>query len=98
MSASVNLPLHHKSRSSLLALAHLGCPGKTAEKRLWRGCGGAENMFKTFLCVFWESCALDSAVVELVNDVNFYLVFNHFFVIAGKDVPFLSYCVEWCLL
>ena len=55
-------------------------------------------MFKTFLCVFWESCALDSVVVELVNDVNFYLVFNHFFVIAGKDVPFLSYCVEWCLL
>jgi len=28
VSASVNLPLHHKSRSSLLAPAHLGGPGK----------------------------------------------------------------------
>jgi len=38
VSASVNLPLHHKSRSSLLALARPGGPGKRAVKRLW--CGG----------------------------------------------------------
>ena len=36
VSASVNLPI--KSRSSLLAPAHLGGPGKRAVKRLW--CGG----------------------------------------------------------
>jgi len=34
VSASVNLPLHHKSRSSLLAPAHPGGPGKRAVKRL----------------------------------------------------------------
>jgi len=28
VSASVNLPLHHNSRSSFLALAHPGGPGK----------------------------------------------------------------------
>ena len=43
VSASVNLPLHHKvtikSRSSLLALAHPGGPRKRAIKRLW-WCGG----------------------------------------------------------
>jgi len=38
VSASVNLPLHHKSRSYLLALAHPGGPGKRAVKRLWCGC------------------------------------------------------------
>jgi len=38
VSASVNLPLHHKVISSLLAPAHPGGPGKTAVKRLW--CGG----------------------------------------------------------
>jgi len=40
VSASVNLPLHHntiKSRSSLLATAHPGSPGKGAVKRLWCG-------------------------------------------------------------
>jgi len=37
VSASVNLPLHHKSRSSLLAPAHLGGPGKRAVKWLWCG-------------------------------------------------------------
>ena len=35
VSASVNLPLHHKSRSSLLAPAHPGGPGKRAVKRWW---------------------------------------------------------------
>ena len=35
VSACVNLPLHHKSRSSLLALAHPGGPGKRAIKRFW---------------------------------------------------------------
>ena len=47
VSASVNLPLHHKvqnctinSRSSLLAPAHPGGPGKRAVKRLWYGSGG----------------------------------------------------------
>ena len=34
VSASVNLPLHHKSRSSLLPPAHPGGPGKRAVKRL----------------------------------------------------------------
>ena len=35
MSASVNLPLHQKSRSSILAPAHTGGPGKRAVKRMW---------------------------------------------------------------
>jgi len=35
VSASVNLPLHHTSRSSLLAPSHPGGPGKRAVKRLW---------------------------------------------------------------
>ena len=35
VSAFVNLPLHHKSRSSLLAPAHLGGPRKRAVKWLW---------------------------------------------------------------
>jgi len=39
VSASVNLPCTVKSRSSLLALAHPGGPGKRAVKRLW--CGDA---------------------------------------------------------
>ena len=34
-SASVNLLLHHKSKSSLLAPAYPGGPGKRAVKRLW---------------------------------------------------------------
>ena len=38
VSASVNLPLHHKVQKFFLALAHLGGPGKGAIKRLW--CGG----------------------------------------------------------
>ena len=38
VSASVNLPLHHKSRCSLLAPAHPGGPGKRAVKRLWLWC------------------------------------------------------------
>ena len=33
--AFVNLPLHHKSRSSLLAPAYLGGPGIRAVKWLW---------------------------------------------------------------
>jgi len=33
--ASFNLPLHHKSRSSPLALAHPGGPRKRAVKWLW---------------------------------------------------------------
>ena len=35
VSASVNLPLRHKSRSSLLAPAQPGGPGKRAVKWLW---------------------------------------------------------------
>ena len=35
VSASVNLPLHHKVQSSLLAPAHPDGPGKRAVKRLW---------------------------------------------------------------
>jgi len=38
VSASVNLPLHHKVRSSVLAPAHPDGPGKRSVKRLW--CGG----------------------------------------------------------
>jgi len=37
VSASVNLPLHHKVQSSLLAPAHPGGPGKRAVK--WLSCG-----------------------------------------------------------
>jgi len=40
VSASVNLPFHHKSRSSLLASSHLAGPGKRAVKWLW--CGGGK--------------------------------------------------------
>ena len=39
VSASVNLPLHIKSRSSLLVLAHPGGPRKRAIK--WLSCGGS---------------------------------------------------------
>jgi len=39
VSASVNLRCTIKSRSSLLALAHVGGPGKRAVKRLWFGDG-----------------------------------------------------------
>jgi len=35
VSANVNLPCTIKSRSSLLAAAHPGGPGKRAVKRLW---------------------------------------------------------------
>ena len=38
--ASVNLPLHHEVRSSLLAPAHPGGPGKRAIKWLWCDGGG----------------------------------------------------------
>jgi len=40
VSASVNLPLHQKSRSSLLAPAHPGGPGKRAVK----GCSGGGGL------------------------------------------------------
>ena len=46
VSASVNLPYTIKSRSSLLAPAHLGGPGKRAIKRLW--CGGL-TLLRTLL-------------------------------------------------
>ena len=50
MSASVNLPLHHNtmSRSSLLAPAHPGGPGKGAVKRLWCGGGGGVQSVQNF--------------------------------------------------
>ena len=35
VSASVNLPLHHKVQKFLLAPAHPGGPGKRAVKWLW---------------------------------------------------------------
>jgi len=44
VSASVNLPLHHKVQSSLLAPAHPGGPGKRTVKWLWCG-GGASDLF-----------------------------------------------------
>jgi len=40
VSSSVNLPCTIKSRSFLLAPAHLGGPGKRAVKQLWCGGGG----------------------------------------------------------
>jgi len=40
VSASVNLPLHHRVQKCLLAPAHPGDPGQRAIKRLW--CGGGE--------------------------------------------------------
>jgi len=43
VSASVNLPCTIKSRSSLLAPAHPGGPGKRTVKRLW--CGGGNIPF-----------------------------------------------------
>ena len=39
MSASVNLPLHHESRSSLLAPAHPGGPGERGRKMVALWCG-----------------------------------------------------------
>jgi len=51
VSASVNLPLHHKVRSSLLAPAHLGAPGKRAIKRWW-WCGGIQNSITLCFCCF----------------------------------------------
>jgi len=42
VSASVNLPLHHKSRSSLLAPAHPDGPGKTVVVVV---CGGCYHCF-----------------------------------------------------
>ena len=45
VSASVNLPLHHKVQkfSSLLAPAHPGGPGKRVIKWLWLWCGGCSE-------------------------------------------------------
>jgi len=46
VSASVNnLPLPYKSRSSLLAPAHLGGPGKRAVKRSWCVVCGFKSAF-----------------------------------------------------
>jgi len=47
VSASVNLPLLIKSRSSLLAPAHPGGPGKRAKKWLWCGGPGWARSVKT---------------------------------------------------
>ena len=49
VSASVNLPLQHKSRSSLLAPAHPDGPGKGAVKWLWCG-GGVLNVTEYIVC------------------------------------------------
>jgi len=49
VSASVNLPLHKKSRSSLLAPAHPGGPGERAVKRLW--CGGQAARMSINICI-----------------------------------------------
>ena len=64
VSACVNLPLHHKSRSSLLAPAHPDGPGKRAVKRLWWGGFGQLVCKKFFLfivniisCSNYYSCA-----------------------------------------
>jgi len=53
-----------KSRSSLLALAHPGCPGKRAIKRLW--CGG--GVFDcTLLCVSSFSSIFCIAVSSMLS-------------------------------
>ena len=56
VSASVNLPLHHiKSRSSLLAAAHPGGPGKRAIKQLW--CGGDYlHIMETLCALAYTGC------------------------------------------
>jgi len=41
VSASVNLPLHHKVQKFSSGTGSPGCPGKRAVKRLW--CGGMKN-------------------------------------------------------
>ena len=43
-------PCTIKSRSSLLALAHPGGPGKRAVKRLW--CGGGVTCYKDFTAYY----------------------------------------------
>jgi len=45
MSASVNLPLHHKVEKFSSGTAHPGGPGKRAVKRLW--CGGCSSQCQT---------------------------------------------------
>jgi len=50
VSASVNLPLHHKSRSYLLEPAHPGGTGKGAKKWLW--CDG--DNINWFLCISYH--------------------------------------------
>ena len=49
VSASVNFPCTMKSRSSLLATAHPGGPGKRAVKRSWWWCGEG-NVFSCVGC------------------------------------------------
>ena len=48
VSAIVSLPLHHKSRSSILAPARPSGPGKRAVKRLWWWCVCQD--------IDWEEC------------------------------------------
>ena len=54
VSASVNLPCTIKSRSSLLALAHLGGPGKRAVKRLW--CAHQQSQNNTVFLHRYPGC------------------------------------------
>jgi len=55
VSASVNLPLHHKVQNSLLAPAHPGGPGKRAVKRL---CGAVVFVFLLLFVssIVWYWC------------------------------------------
>jgi len=49
VSASVNLPVHHKVQKSLLAPAHPGGPGKRAVKWLWWWCDSDFLMLLSFI-------------------------------------------------
>ena len=63
VSASVNLPCTIKSRSSVLAPAHLGGSGKGAIKRLW-WCLVTLIITLNCLLLLYEEMMLQSPVVD----------------------------------
>jgi len=64
VSASVNLPLHHK----VLAPAQRGGPGKRAVKRLWWWCGGVpkENTVSIIVTGLLQSESLSCCQLSIV--------------------------------
>jgi len=73
VSASVNLPLHHKVPSSLLAQAHPGDPGKRAIKWL-RWCGiynvPAQEMAKHRAKFGWLPLSDTAAVTKARHETH----------------------------